>query len=537
MPTTATNNLIYGNALLGYGYDAEQGQGAPVPAQGQRAGLAQQPAVQAFGGRSDFQSAAAGGQGKCAAKGGGQNAAIGNGAGVGTSGQNAAVGTGAGQYAAAGGYGATVGNGQGGGQNAAVGTGTGQNAAVGNGQAGGANAAAAAGGLSPQTVQQLQGLVSALTQVVQQLASLLQGLGGGAAGGAAGGGAGGEGAAGQVGTGGAGGGGGGGLGGAVGSGGQGAAGQVGTGGAGGGDGAIGGGAGGAGGYGGAPGQAAQGIDPNVRYQDLSTQQRNQMSGMTEEQRAVMHLWGIQMGSSGHQDGGVYLNVLQNPQMFKPAEVAVAQKLAAQDMSQYGGYTGKALDNAFFGVYQQLTGKDVSQRYANSPVNFAQGPVNLQNRQTGQNGLSQFDNEVMQLWGHSPLFTGGKIDGSILQYSLNSPNELEANLNKGDLQALQQMDLASDGVINGDSLEKNFVQLMDHMYLGGEDPTVQGGMNAALQEASARREGLLPPPAPEAQGISPQAMEAMNAAIKSGKGASSCPFLNGGGAAVQGAGGA
>ena len=281
--------------------------------------------------------------------------------------------------------------------------------------------------------------------------------------------------------------------------------------------------------------AETGINPNTRYQDLSAQQRNQMSGMTEEQRAVMHLWGIQMGSSGKQDGGVYLNVLQNPSAFKPAEVAVAQKLAAQDMAQYGGYTGKALDNAFFGLYGQLTGKDISQRYANSPINFAQGPVNMQNRQTGQNGLTNFDNEVMQLWGHSPLFTGGKIDGSILEYSLNSPNALEANLNRGDLQALQQMDLASDGVLNGDSLEKNFVQVMDRLYLGGADASVQGGMNAALQEASARREGLLPPPAPEAQGINPQSLAAMNAAIKQGKGASACPFLSSGG--LQGAGGA
>ncbi|HYV43984.1 MAG TPA: hypothetical protein VFA20_03940 [Myxococcaceae bacterium] len=508
MPT-ATNNLLFPNALLGYGYDAGQGQGAygqQLPAQGLRTGLPQQPAVQAFGGVSGFQPAAA--QGRCAGKGGAAG-------GLGGGAQGAIAG---------GGYGGNAGN-----AGNAGAAGTANNAAAGNaGNAGNAGAAgnagqlAAAGGLPPEMMQSLQGLVSALTQVVQQLATLLQGLGGGAAGGAAGGGLGG----------GAGGAAGGGLGGGA----EGAAGNAGNAGAagnagnaggagGGGDGAIG---GPAGGY----GQPAVGINPNVNYQQLSTQQRNQMSGMTEEQRAVLHLWGIQMGSSGHQDGGVYLNVLNNPQQFKPAEVAAAQKLAAQDMAQYGGYTGKSLDNAFFGVYQQLTGKDISQRYANSPINFAQGPVNMQNRQTGQNGLTNFDNEVMQLWGHSPLFTGGKIDGSILEYSLNSPNAMEANLNKGDLQALEQMDMASDGVLNGDSLEKNFVQVLDRMYLGGADASVQGGMNAALQEASARREGLLPPPAPEAQGISPQAMQAMQQAIQQGKGASSCPFLNGGGAALQ-----
>ena len=79
--------------------------------------------------------------------------------------------------------------------------------------------------------------------------------------------------------------------------------------------------------------------------------------------------------------------------------------------------------------------------------------------------------------------------------------------------------------------------MDRLYLGGADASVQGGMNAALQEASARREGLLPPPAPEAQGINPQAMQAMTNAIKQGKGASACPFLQSGGAGLQGAGGA
>ena len=281
------------------------------------------------------------------------------------------------------------------------------------------------------------------------------------------------------------------------------------------------------------GQNAQGLNPNVNYQTLNNQQRNQMSGMTEDQRAALHLWGIQMGSAGRQDGGVYMNVLQNPSQFKPAEVALVQRLAAQEQAEFGGFTGKLLDQAFFGVYQQLTGKDVSQRYANSPINFAQGPVNMANRQTGQNGLSNFENSVMQLWGHNPLLSGGKIDGSILAYSLNSPFAMEANLNRNDLLALQQMDLASDGVMNGDSLEKNFIEVMDKMYMGDAGASVQGGMNAAFQEAAERRQGLLPPPAPETQGISPQSLQAMNNAIQQGKGASACPFLSGGGG-VQGA---
>jgi len=395
----------------------------------------------------------------------------------------------------------------------------------------------AGGGLSQNVMQALQGLVTALTQVVQQLASLMQSMGGqapaGAGAGAAGGGIGGAPAGGAGGPMGA-------LGGAAGNGGN-------AGGAGGAYGGNGGAAGNAGGglnpVGGAGvgggvgpiggGQNAQGLNPNVNYQTLNNQQRNQMSGMTEDQRAALHLWGIQMGSAGHQDGGVYMNVLQNPSQFKPAEVALVQRLAAQEQAQFGGFTGKLLDQAFFGVYQQLTGKDVSQRYASSPINFAQGPVNMANRQTGQNGLSNFENSVMQLWGHNPLLSGGKIDGSILAYSLNSPFAMEANLNRNDLLALQQMDLASDGVMNGDSLEKNFIEVMDKMYMGDAGASVQGGMNAAFQEAADRRQGLLPPPAPETQGISPQSLQAMNNAIQQGKGASACPFLSGGGG-VQGA---
>ena len=523
MPTTATNNPLFFNALYGYGYGAPQGaNGQPVPPQGQRAQAPAGPAVQAFGGCSGFERA--GGQGVIR---GGQSAIAGGyGANVGTGGGAAAnVGNGGGAAAnvGTGGYGANVGTGGG----AAANVGTGAQGNVGTGA--GADAlggGADAGGLSPQLVQSLQSLVGALTQVVQQLGTLIQSLGGGAAGAAG------------AGAGGVAGGAGGGLGGAVGNAGGGAEGAAGGAGGAGNGGIVPPGVGGAGGYGGgAPGEAAQGINPNVRYQDLSTQQRDQMSGMTEEQRAVMHLWGIQMGSSGHEDGGVYLNVLQHPENFKPAEVGWPGA-GRPGPRQYGGYTGKSLDKrSSASTAPHRPGHLAALRQR--PHQLRPGPVNTNNRTTGQNGLSNFDNDVMQLWGHSPLFTGA-VDGSILDYSLNSANRLEVNVNKNDLTALKQADLASDGVVNGDSLKKYMVQVLDHIYLGGPSASVQGRtMNEALVEASQRRDGLLPPPAPEAQGINPQALAAMNAAIASGKGASSCPFLNGGGAALQagGAGGA
>jgi hypothetical protein len=236
-----------------------------------------------------------------------------------------------------------------------------------------------------------------------------------------------------------------------------------------------------------------GISTGVRYQDLSNGERNAASGMDERQRAVLHLWGIQMGSAGHQDGGVVLNVLNNPEKFKPAEVALAKEIAAKEQAQYGGITGKSLDNEFFGLYENLTGKDISQRYGNAPIRYARGPVNMDNRLTGGNGLNQFENEVLQLWGHSPLYNGGKIDGSILNYALNSNNRMEVNLNPQHLEMLRDADMASDGVFNGDSLENAMVDVLDRVYLGAPSATPQRTMNDALEEASQRRLGLLPPP--------------------------------------------
>ncbi|HVG59557.1 MAG TPA: hypothetical protein VNA24_13450 [Hyalangium sp.] len=272
---------------------------------------------------------------------------------------------------------------------------------------------------------------------------------------------------------------------------------------------------------GQPGVDAAKIDPNFRFQNLTTEQRNQTTGMNERERAALHLWGIQMGAAGKQDGGVLLNVLNNPGQFKPAEVALAKELAAKEQAQFGGITGKSLDQEFFGVYQKLTGKDISQRYGNSPVNFAQGPVNMDNRLNGANGLNNFENEVLQLWGHSPLVAGGKIDGSILEYSMNSQNAMEVNLNKSDLQKLLDADKASDGVVNGDSLENAMVDVLDRVYNGGPSASVDKTMNDALAEGQQRAQGLLPPSdRPAAQSL--DQLAALHAGKKPGGG--SCPFL-------------
>ncbi len=269
------------------------------------------------------------------------------------------------------------------------------------------------------------------------------------------------------------------------------------------------------------------IDPNLNYQSLNSEQRTQLSGMNERERAALHLWGIQMGSAGKQDGGVLLNVMNNPEQFKPAEVALAKELIAKDQAQYGGVTGKALDQEYFGLYQKLTGKDISQRYGNAPVNFAQGPVNMGNRQTGANGLNNFENEVLQLWGHSPLLSGGKIDGSILAYSMNSPNKMEVNLNQADLKGLFDADMASDGVLNGDSLENAMVDVMDRVYLGAPSANMNKTMNDALEQAAQRRDGLLPPPdraAADLTKLQGGGMDAISQLHGKKVGGGNCPFL-------------
>jgi hypothetical protein len=142
------------------------------------------------------------------------------------------------------------------------------------------------------------------------------------------------------------------------------------------------------------------------------------------------------------------------------------------MNTYGGITGKALDKEFFNLYQGMTGKDISQRYANRPVQFATGPVNLNNRTTGQNGLSQFDNAVIRLWGHDRLDNGAN-DGSIVQFTLGAGKSMDSDLvqnQRGNLEALLAADEA-DGGRDGSALERSFVDSLDRIYLGGPGANV------------------------------------------------------------------
>lgn len=238
-----------------------------------------------------------------------------------------------------------------------------------------------------------------------------------------------------------------------------------------------------------PVSTGPGINPNLDFTKLSKDERTQLSGLNDTGRAALHLWGIQVTSGGKNDGGIYFNVLNNPDQFQPAEVELVKNLYNQEMAMYGGVTGKLLDQAFFQVYKQQTGKDISQRYGNSPVSYAKGPVNMDNRLTGNNGLSSFDNTVIRLWGHDGLDNGAQ-DGSITEMTLNSQFALDkldgskGSLNANEVKALLAADLA-DGVRDGNSLEMSFIDSLDRVYFGGPGANA----NTTLARAGLNQNGM------------------------------------------------
>ncbi len=243
------------------------------------------------------------------------------------------------------------------------------------------------------------------------------------------------------------------------------------------------------------------INNNTDFRQLNTQQRTNLSGLSDRERAVLHLWGRQMAAKGHQDGGIQLTVLEGAQqggsnsvIINQAELDLVNELNAKDQAEFGGITGRNLDREYFKVFQKITGKDISQRYSNAPVRFATGPAKLPEQfavdspeweaaMERQNGLSRFDNAVLRLWGHQPLFNGGKIDGSILAYTLESNNSLDRGMNKADVRSLLESDLAADGIVNGDSLETSFLDTMDRLYLGGPGASAEKTRNDALSKAA------------------------------------------------------
>jgi hypothetical protein len=206
----------------------------------------------------------------------------------------------------------------------------------------------------------------------------------------------------------------------------------------------------------------------------------------------------------------------NNQSYKPAEHQLVQQLVAQELGiqdpstvtsqtldqNRDRITGEALDGAFFDLMKRVNpGQQVdTSRWMNAPAHVWDGKpinqiddINLLQQQTG---LSKFDQGVLRLWGHEPLLNGGKIDGSVLAYTIGNANALD---NQGvsfgktggsptsvdDVaRGLLESDFTSDGVRNGDSLKFAFGKVLDKVYLGTDDPTLQTVTQNAQQVAQA-----------------------------------------------------
>ncbi len=331
-------------------------------------------------------------------------------------------------------------------------------------------------------------------------------------------------------------------------------------------------AGGAGGAAGGVGVPAAGsaatpdVNKNVNFGSLSTQERSQI-GLNDRDRAILHLWGRQVISRGVQDGGIYSNIIDqngNGISGTAAEQQLVRELRAQDQAQFGGDTGKALDREFFALQQRInpnTDPAKIQQYLNAPVRFSQGPVNITSDVATlerQAGLSKFDQAALRLWGHEPLFNSGKIDGSILAYTIGNANSLDSagrvnsqgqlsqtgsNIDD-DARVLLEADLASDGIRNGDSLESAFGSVLDKIYLGGPGASAQQTQQVAQQRAVANGRSIQQITQDVQQGMGQALADAanmvknhpvMSAAAVGGMAAATavCPFL--GGMAVGGAG--
>ena len=265
--------------------------------------------------------------------------------------------------------------------------------------------------------------------------------------------------------------------------------------------------------------------------NLNQAQISEVSKLSPTQLAAMHLWGIQMTSAGKQDGGILENVLQNPKGFTSGEVQLATQLANEDRQKYGGITGKSLDQAFFGVYQNITGENIASQFENAPIHYSQGPVDLNKRITGDNGLNSFENTVMVLWGHTPLFGNG-INGALESDILAGKDTLFGNsgVNVREVEALAKADVLQSGQITGNSLNKAMIDTMKNIYFGAPQATAQRTVTEALQQAvqSGR-------PLPTGQQLDAQVAKAIKETpasqipvgvnINSGN-VKNCPFLNG-----------
>ncbi|MGE0199743.1 MAG: hypothetical protein AB7P76_02105 [Candidatus Melainabacteria bacterium] len=236
------------------------------------------------------------------------------------------------------------------------------------------------------------------------------------------------------------------------------------------------------------------VNRNIDFTTLNTQQRTSL-GLNDFERATVHLWGRAMISAGMNNGDIYHNVLEPGSGFTAAEKQMVTLWASQEGATFNAdgtianpqvITGRAMDEAFFAVNEKFNpGGNLSARYANRPVlhstgqkiNIVNDPAQLNAQQAanraavglGNRGMNRFEQGVMRLWGHEPLMNGGKIDGSILAYTIANPNALDGQVHSNGFamddvaMTLLQADFMTDGTRNGDTLAAGFVDTMDFLY--------------------------------------------------------------------------
>ncbi|MBY0405536.1 MAG: hypothetical protein K2X66_16660 [Cyanobacteria bacterium] len=240
----------------------------------------------------------------------------------------------------------------------------------------------------------------------------------------------------------------------------------------------------------------------VDYRKLTKPERQDISSFSDRERAIFHLWGRQMSTVGQQNGAIYNSVLDavkngkaaDGSEFTPAERQLVQELAAKEKQQFGGFTGRLLDEEFFKIFGKITGQDISQRFANRPTHFAgeqralfpqgKGDVDSDswiNAIAQQSGLNSMESSILRFWGHDPLISEGKITGKILPMTLLNSNALDKGQgNQANAKALLEADMADDGVNNGSSIATGFSSMLDKLYFGGPGLTTDQVKNQAVQ---------------------------------------------------------
>ena len=215
---------------------------------------------------------------------------------------------------------------------------------------------------------------------------------------------------------------------------------------------------------------------DIDFSTLSKAERSSM-GLSDRERAVVHLWGRQMMSAGEQNGGIYTNVLgadgSGADWGNKDEVALIKELRAQEQERFGADTGWLLDEAYFAIMKDKTGVDMSGRYADRPVHNSKGPVNITNdikTLEERTGISGFEQGVIRLMGHDALMDG-EFDGSVLGFTVGNVNSLDSSKHSGGInntidgtaEALLAEDKSDDGQVNGSSILNHTINTLDRLY--------------------------------------------------------------------------